>query len=118
MSDKAGRRSVITAGWLVYAAVYVGFAVAESLVALLALFFVYGFYFGFSESSEKALVADLAPTSQRGYAFGLYSAVLGLGGLAASVLFGALWSAFGSSLAFGSGAALALAATALLWLIV
>jgi len=118
LSDKAGRRSVITAGWLVYAAVYVGFAVAESLVALLALFFVYGFYFGFSESSEKALVADLAPTSQRGYAFGLYSAVLGLGGLAASVLFGALWSAFGSSLAFGSGAALALAATALLWLIV
>jgi MFS family permease len=79
---------------------------------------VYGLYFGFSESSEKALVADLAPTSQRGFAFGLYSAVLGLGGLAASVLFGALWTALGSSVAFGSGAALALAATALLWLIV
>jgi MFS family permease len=109
---------VIAAGWLVYATVYVGFAVAESLVALLAWFFVYGFYFGLSEGAEKALVADLAPQSQRGFAFGLYNAVLGLGALAASVVFGALWTAFGSAVAFGSGAAIALVATGLLWLIV
>ena len=118
LSDRIGRRSVIAAGWLVYATVYVGFAVAESLVALLAWFFVYGFYFGLSEGAEKALVADLAPQSQRGFAFGLYNAVLGLGALAASVVFGALWTAFGSAVAFGSGAAIALVATGLLWLIV
>ncbi len=58
-SDRVGRRAVIAGGWLVYAAVYVGFAMSSSLAALLAWFFVYGFYFGFAEGTEKALVADL-----------------------------------------------------------
>ncbi len=118
LSDKVGRRTVIAAGWLVYAMVYVGFAFADSIVPLIGWFLVYGFYFGFSEGTEKALVADLAPVSRRGFAFGLYNAVLGIGSLAASVLFGALWTAFGPPIAFGFGAALALGATALLWVIV
>lgn len=117
-SDRVGRRSVITAGWLVYAVVYVGFAVSDSLAMLVMWFLVYGFYFGLTEGAEKALVADLAPVSRRGFAFGLYNAVLGIGGLIASVVFGALWSSFGPSFAFASGAAIALGATVLLWLIV
>jgi MFS family permease len=69
-------------------AVYVGFAVSASLPVLLGWFLVYGLYFGFAEGPEKALVADLAPASSRGFAFGVYTAVQGLGALAASVLFG------------------------------
>jgi MFS family permease len=117
-SDRIGRRAVIAAGWLVYAAVYAGFAVSASLAALLGWFLVYGFYFGFSEGTEKALIADLAPESRRGFAFGIYNAVQGIGSLAASIVFGVLWNAFGAATAFGVGAALALAATALLWLVV
>ncbi len=117
-SDRIGRRAVIACGWIVYALVYIGFAVADSLVPLLACFFTYGLYFGFSEGTEKALVADLAPASRRGTAFGLYNAVLGAGGLVASVLFGVLWSAFGPAVAFGAGAALSVAATALLFVLV
>lgn len=113
-SDRVGRRGVIATGWLVYAAVYAGFAVSSSLPALLAWFMVYGLYFGLTEGTEKALVADLAPAAVRGYAFGLYNAVLGIGALLASVLFGLLWTQFGSAVAFGTGAALALTATA--WL--
>ena len=117
-SDRIGRRHVIALGWLVYAVVYAGFAVSSSTVALLAWFLVYGFYFGFAEGTEKALVADLAPAEARGVAFGIYTAVQGLGALAASILFGVLWTAFGASVAFGTGAALALVATALLFIIV
>jgi len=117
-SDRVGRRTVIGLGWLVYAAVYVGFAVANTTGPLLAWFFVYGVYFGFAEGTEKALVADLAPAASRGYAFGLYNAVLGIGALFASVVFGLLWNAFGSAVAFGTGAALALVATALLFVVV
>jgi MFS family permease len=113
-SDRAGRRTVIAIGWMVYAAVYAGFAVSETLPALLAWFLVYGCYFGFAEGTEKALVADLAPESRRGVAFGVYNAVQGIGALAASVLFGVLWKAYGPRVAFGVGAALALAATLLL----
>jgi MFS family permease len=114
-SDRIGRRAVITAGWIVYAVVYAGFAYSTSLRALLTWFIVYGFYFGFAEGTEKALIADLAPPSRRGHAFGVYNAVIGFGALTASIVFGVLWSTFGVTVAFGTGAALAAIATVLLF---
>jgi MFS family permease len=114
-SDRIGRRIVIGTGWLVYAAVYAGFAMSTSLVPLLAWFLIYGFYFGFAEGTEKALVADLAPAAERGSAFGIYNGILGIGALAASVIFGAIWTAFSAAAAFAFGSALALVATALLF---
>jgi MFS family permease len=117
-SDRVGRRSVIAIGWLAYAVVYGGFAVSMTLSALLAWFMVYGFYFGFAEGTEKALVADLAPASRRGTAFGLYNAVTGLGALAASIVFGAIWNSYGAPSAFAVGATLALLATVLLFIVV
>jgi MFS family permease len=114
-SDRAGRRTVIAIGWLIYAVVYTGFAAATTLPVLLTWFLIYGLYFGLAEGTEKALVADLAPAARRGFAFGLYYAVQGLGALAASVLFGAIWKWYSAAAAFGVGAALALVATALLF---
>jgi len=116
-SDRIGRRSVIALGWLVYTAVYAGFAASSTLTALLVWFLVYGFYFGFAEGTEKALVADLSPAERRGFAFGIYNAVQGLGALAASVMFGVIWKVFGAASAFGFGASLALAATMLLFVV-
>jgi MFS family permease len=115
-SDRVGRRRVIAIGWLVYAIVYAGFALSESITALVAWFLLYGCYFGFAEGAEKALVADLAPPERRGVAFGIYYAVTGLGAFAASVTFGLVWSAFGAPAAFGLGAALSLAATGLMFI--
>jgi len=114
-SDRVGRRAVIVIGWVVYAVVYAGFAISGSLPALVAWFLLYGFYFGFAEGTEKALVADLAPPNRRGFAFGVYNAVQGLGSLAASVVFGLVWKWYGAAAAFGLGAALALTASALLF---
>jgi MFS family permease len=114
-SDRIGRRAVISTGWIVYAIVYAGFAMSTTLTALLSWFIVYGFYFGFAEGTEKALVADLAPPSRRGTAFGIYNAIVGFGALLASVVFGVLWTSFGATVAFGTGAALAFVATALLF---
>jgi MFS family permease len=113
-SDRIGRRTVIATGWLVYACVYAGFAFSTTLPALFAWFLVYGFYFGFTEGTEKALVADLAPAARRGTAFGIYNAVTGFGALAASIVFGLIWTAYGAPAAFGVGSALALLATLLL----
>jgi MFS family permease len=117
-SDRIGRRTVIAIGWLVYAVVYAGFAISRELPALFAWFLLYGFYFGFAEGTEKALVADLTPADRRGLAFGVYNAVQGLGGLAASVVFGLVWRSCGAGVAFGLGATLALAATASLFVAV
>ena len=117
-SDRIGRRAVIATGWLVYAIVYAGFAVSSTLPALLGWFLVYGFYYGFAEGTEKALVADLAPAARRGTAFGIYNAVTGLGALTASIIFGIVWKTYGAGAAFGLGAVLALIATALLFVVV
>jgi len=114
-SDRIGRRTVMATGWLVYAVVYAGFAMSRELPALFAWFLLYGFYFGFAEGTERALVADLTPADRRGFAFGVYNAVQGLGGLAASVVFGLVWRSYGATAAFGLGATLALAATASLF---
>ncbi len=118
LSDRWSRRSVIGLGWAIYAIVYAGFALSESASALVAWFLVYGFYYGFAEGVEKALVADLAPAALRGTAFGLYNAVLGVGALAASLVFGYVWKVAGAPVAFGMGASLAFAATLALFFVV
>jgi MFS family permease len=114
LSDRLSRRGVIVTGWLMYAAVYAGFAAATSKTALLTLFLAYGIYYGLTEGVEKAVVADLAPPGARGTAFGAYHAVIGIGALAASLLFGLIWKVAGAPAAFGVGAALALLSAALL----
>ena len=114
LSDRLSRRGIIATGWLVYAAVYGGFAMATSKPALVTLFLLYGVYYGLTEGVEKAVVADLAPADARGAAFGAYHAVIGIGALAASLLFGLIWKAAGAPVAFATGAALALVSAGLL----
>jgi MFS family permease len=117
-SDRFGRRPLIAAGWVIYAIVYAAFAVSTSMWALVTWFVIYGVYYGCVEGSERALVADFASPHARGTAFGVYNAVAGIGALASSVLFGFIWNAFGAPVAFASGAALALVAVLLLFVLV
>jgi MFS family permease len=117
-SDRAGRRPLIAAGWIVYAVVYAGFAASTTLWALLSWFLLYGIYYGCVEGTERALVADFARPALRGTAFGTYNAVSGIGALVSSVVFGLIWNAFGAPAAFASGAALALVAAVLLFVLV
>jgi MFS family permease len=117
LSDRLGRRPTIVAGWLMYAMVYLGLAFARFEWHFWILFFAYGFYYGMSEGSEKALVADLVASEHRGTAFGVYNGVLGLSALPGSLLFGILWSAIGPGWAFGIGSAFAAMASVLLILL-
>jgi MFS family permease len=114
LSDRFGRRTLIVAGWVIYAAVYAAFAASRSLAALIACFLCYSAYAAAVEGTEKALVADLAPAALHGTAFGWYAAVQGLGALGASLIFGALYQWYGAPAAFLTGAALALTAAAAL----
>jgi MFS family permease len=114
LSDRIGRKRVIVIGWAVYAVVYVGFATASSAIEFVSWFLLYGAYFALAEGAEKALVADLTPAGRHGTAFGYYNAALGLGTLAASVVFGFVYERVSPSAAFTMGATLAVIATALL----
>jgi MFS family permease len=115
LSDWFGRRSLIALGWLWYAVVYGGFGFVDTQAAVIAIFLSYGLYFGLTEGIEKAWVADMAPVDARGTAFGVYNAALGVGTLAASLIFGAIWTTVSPHAAFLTGAALAVLASVLLF---
>jgi len=118
ISDKIGRKTVIISGWIIYFLVYLGFAFAKTPLHIWLLFAAYGFFFGLTESAEKAFVADLVKQDVRGSAYGTYSFAIGVGALPASLLMGLIWQKFGVIIAFSSGAIMALISSVLLLILV
>jgi len=112
--DRLGRKKVIIAGWVIYAAVYAGFAFVSSAWQAWALFIIYGTYFGLTEGVEKAFVADMVPENKRGTAYGLYNLAFGITVFPASLLFGLAWNQFGATTAFLASAFVSVAAILLL----
>lgn len=110
LSDRIGRKPLLIAGWVLYAAVYFALSRADAAWQAWVLFAVYGVYFGLTEGVEKALVADLVPADRRGTAFGWYNLALGVAALPASLIFGMIWDRAGAPVAFGFGAVMALIA--------
>jgi len=107
LSDRLGRRWVITLGWFIYALVYLGFALASELWQVWLLFASYGVYYGLVEGVARAFIADLVPEEKRGTAYGLYHGVVGLALLPASLIAGWLWQAYSPAAPFYFGACLA-----------
>jgi MFS family permease len=112
--DRFGPKGLILAGWLLYAAVYLAFGVANAAWQIWALFLAYAVFYALTEPSEKTLVAAIAGAKHKGVAFGWYNFAIGIAALPSSLLFGWIYERFGSLAAFGWGAGLALAAAALL----
>jgi MFS family permease len=104
LSDRIGRRRIITAGWIAYALIYLGFALAGSGAQIVALYLCYGAYYGLATGTAKAMVADLVPVELRGTAYGSYHALLGVVDLPASLIAGVLWQGVGSWPGFGPAA--------------
>ena len=114
LSDRVGRKPLIVGGWIFYSAVYFAFGWATAAWHAWILFAVYGIFYGMTEGTEKALVADIVPTQRRGSAFGWYNLAIGLGALPASLIFGRIWDTAGAPTAFAFGASLALIAAILM----
>lgn len=118
LSDRVGRRPVITAGYFTFGLVCVGFASVTSAWQVLPLFAFYGVFMGFVEGVQRAYVADLVAPKLRGIAMGAFHTAAGLALLPASLIAGALWQVVGSWAAFAFAAALSFAAAMLLLLAV
>jgi MFS family permease len=103
-SDQVGRRRLMLGGWLAYGLVYLGFAFSKTGWQIWALFALYGLYYAATEGAAKALVADLVPQAQRGTAYGLFNAAIGITVLPASLIAGLLWQGLGAWTGFGPGA--------------
>ena len=113
ISDRIGRKRVMIAAWMLYGLVYLGFAFSSEAYHIWVLFFVYGLFFGLSEGTERAWVADLVEASRRGMAYGAYHFAIGVAALPASLLMGLIWKTAGVAWAFSFGAFMALLAALL-----
>jgi MFS family permease len=111
LSDRLGRRGLLLTGFLLFAAVYAGFAYAQTAWQMWILLGLYGLYLGSTQGSLLALVADRVPADQRGTAFGLINLVTGVALLPASLLAGFLWQQSGSTASFLLGSGFAIAAS-------
>ena len=119
ISDRIGRWRIIVVGWVIYAGVYIGFALVtpSSAWSIWPLMAIYGIYMALTEGVGKALIADHAPRASRGTAMGLFYALTGLTTLIASLATGIVWDFFGASVAMLIGAGFAILALATLILV-
>lgn len=117
LSDKIGRSRVLVPGYLLYGAVYLGFALVGGRTAVLLLFVAYGAYTALISGAERAFVAENAPEGLRGTVLGLYGMLQGIGLLLASIIAGQLWDRVGSDAPFIFGGALGVVSAALVYAI-
>ena len=107
LSDKAGRTAPLLVGLAVLIAGDLALAFADGLVLAAVGVAAWGLHMGLTQGVITALVADAAPASRRGTAFGIFNFVTGVAALGASLLAGGLWDAFGAQATFLTGAGFA-----------
>ncbi|MCI4627070.1 MAG: MFS transporter [Candidatus Magnetoovum sp. WYHC-5] len=113
MADKFGRKRIILIGFVLFAILYYGFAIAESTTAIWLLFGFYGIFKGLTEGVQKAFLATIIPVDFKATAFGVYNTVIGVTMLPASLIGGWLWDKASPSATFYFGAATAATASIL-----
>jgi MFS family permease len=117
ISDRIGRRPVLITGYVLFALIYLGFGLVQTVSGIWILFFIYGLYYATTEGIQKAYVADMVPEGQRGMAMGTFNALTGIAALPASVMAGFLWQSFGAFTAFGVSSLLAIIAAFLMFIL-
>jgi len=106
-ADRVSLRTLLIIGLaLLIAADLVLAAAASPLLAFVGAA-LWGLHMAFTQGLLAKLVADTAPVELRGTAFGIFNLASGGALLLASVIAGALWSAFGAPTTFLAGAAFA-----------
>jgi MFS family permease len=109
-AGRLSRRALLIAGPAMLCAADVVLAAAASPLTALIGAALWGLHMGLTQGLFAKLVADTAPEEFRGTAFGVFNLVSGAALLLASVVAGALWSAFGAPATFLAGAAFAMLA--------
>jgi MFS family permease len=114
LGDRFGKRRLLVGGYLLAAAMSLGFILASPVWWQFALLFgVGGLYIAVEDTLERAMAADLLPEDMRSMGYGALAAANGLGDFISSVLVGVLWTAVSPAAGFAYAAALSLVGAAL-----
>jgi MFS family permease len=104
LSDKLGRRNILIFSFCIFIITYLGFAFSRNILLIALLFVLYGSYQGIFRAVGKAMATDLIPLDLRATGIGIYSTVIGLTSLIASIVGGFLWDKVNPSATFLYGA--------------
>ena len=110
LADRFDRGTLLGLGVVVLVLSDLALAFVGGLAGLALGVTLWGLHMGMTQGLLATLVADAAPANLRGTAYGLFNLVSGLALLAASVVAGGLWDAFGSRATFLAGAGFAIVA--------
>jgi MFS family permease len=105
LADRFDRMTIATIGFALLIGADLALAFAGGIPGAALGVALWGLHLGLTQGILSTLVADTAPPEQRGAAFGVFNLASGLALLAASLVAGALWDAFGARATFLAGAA-------------
>lgn len=105
LSDKIGRKKVITIGLCLLIGVCIVAAIPIevsffSILLILILFGIYGIYRGMVDPVARAYIGDLTGKDKRGRGYGYYYLSIGLISLPESIIFGLVYETIGFTWAF------------------
>jgi MFS family permease len=110
LSDRAGRRPLLLAGYVLYALAYGAAAFSPTRAGIVVAFTLLAVHTALVDGQARSLIADLVPRERRATAYGAYHAAVGAALLPASILAGLLWERVGPQAPFAFGATLGLVA--------
>jgi len=102
-ADRFGKKRVILLGFILFAILYYGFAIAKDATAIWVLFGFYGLFMGITEGIQKAFLATIIPSDFKATAFGVYNSAVGIAMFPASLIGGWLWDHVSPSATFYFG---------------
>jgi MFS family permease len=116
LADRMSHRRLLAYGLATLVAADLVLAQAQGLALVAAGVALWGLHMGMTQGLLAAMVADAAPPSLRGTAYGFFNFASGLAMLVASVLAGLLWDRLGAAATFQAGAAFSILALGLILL--
>ena len=114
LSDRIGKRRLLSGGFFVFSGVYLGFALIDGPAGVWPLFAVYGVYIAATEGVARSYVSDLAPAGERATLLGLYHALISAATVVSSSVAGVMWEVISPRTPFYIGAAGGLACALLI----
>ena len=116
LADHFDKRRLLAGGYGLAAAMGLVLVFAPMNLAVLAVVFVLaGIYVATEEALEDSLAAELVDREHHGMGFGVLATVNGVGDFVSSIVVGALWTTWGTQVAFAYSTVLFLAGSLAVW---
>jgi MFS family permease len=116
LADHFNKRALLAGGYALAAAMGLVLVFAPmNLGTLVVVFAVAGVYVATEEALEDSLAAELVDKEHHGMGFGMLATVNGVGDFVSSIVVGALWTAWGTQVAFAYSTLLFAMGAAAMW---